>query len=68
MIRRETDLFRLETRMCIAIHDDRNHKVVKVSLSDFLQDDIQTLMESIYDSRPDLPKVEIPKYWIGAKW
>lgn len=67
-LRKETDLFRLETRRCIAIHDDRNHKVVKVSLSVFLKEDVQRLIDSIYAVRPDLPKLDIPRYWMGAKW
>jgi hypothetical protein len=59
-IRREMDIFRLETRMCIAIHDERNKKVVKVSLSLFIRDDINKLMKIIHEARPEL---EMPEGW-----
>jgi hypothetical protein len=65
-IRQEVDMFRLETRMCIAIHDDQNKKVVKVSLSVFVRDDIRKLMQIIHDARPDLVLPPIGR--MGFRW
>ena len=67
-IKRETDLLRFETRRCMAIYDDNHKKVIKVSLSLFVHDDLSKLVQIIRESRPDLPDLGVPDYWLGSKW
>jgi hypothetical protein len=67
-IKRETDLLRFETRRCMAIYDENHKKVIKVSLAIFIHSDLSKLIQTIRESRPDLPDLGVPDYWLGSKW
>ena len=64
-IKEQSDIFRYETRRCIAICSERDHKIIKVSLIFFIRSDIRKLMQIVHETRPDLV---VPEKWTGTKW